>query len=418
MTASRKLSPTEILSLAGLLFFLPLLEAPKNLFWLAFVIFWLGRAMFRGAGWGGAWRPARDLPFFALLAAAGAACLLAPPFPQKWNEVGDVLRYTLLGLLISRSQFSEKQLFLVLIAILAGTLVAAAHGWWAWRVAETTAMFELNSVGHTNHSAIYLCMVALGTLGSLIAAWNRLNNGWRITLISALLFLTLLLATGESRGALVAYVIGFVVIITFVAPARWCLRILSLSAILLVAALVTQPYLIDKSVSQLTSPATTTKTSYRVELARTALIASEMKPFTGIGSGNFGLMTVERVAAHLERSGKSFEPERYFHSSHAHNFYMNTLAERGLLGMMALGLLMYFWIRKLIAKRQHLRSAPHQQVLLWSIGIAGFVGVFITGIFNTSLHHEHGLLSMFALGLLMGIRTDRQSAQHTSCSPT
>lgn len=402
MTESRELSPAEVLSLAGLLFFLPLLEAPKNLFWLAFVLIWFGRSVFTGAGWGGTWRSKRDLSFLALLAAACTACLLAPPFPQKWNEVGDVLRYALIGWLISRSRFSEKQLFLALIVTLVGTLVAAVHGWWEWKVVETTSMFELNSVGHTNHSAIYLCMVALGTLGSLIAAWDRLSNGWRIPLILALLFLTWLLATGESRGALVAYVIGFILIVACVAPAKWSLRILSLFLVSLVTILMTQPYLFDKSVSQLVSPATTTKTSYRMELARTALIATEIKPLSGIGPGNFGLMNAKRVAAHLEHNGKLYEPWRYFHSSHSHNIYMNTLAERGFLGMTALGLLMYFWVRKLIEVRQHHRSTSQQQLMLWSVGMAGFVGVFITGIFNTSLHHEHGLLSMFALGLLMG----------------
>ena len=396
-TAQHPLARAAVACLAGLLFFLPLLEAPKNLLWLAFVLLWMWHAVFRRAGWGGPWRTSVDLPLAALLFAAALSCALAAPFPQRWNEVGDVLRYVSLGWLLTRSRMEEKHLILLLGAALAGAMLAAMIGWWQWRIVGSKPMLELHSVGHTNHSAIYLCMVALGTLGSLIAAWNRLANGWRMTLIAALLFLTWLLATGESRGALVAYVIGFAAIVVFAAPARWGLRILALFVVLIVTALVTQPYLIDKSISQLTSSAMTTKTSYRVELPRTALIAAEMKPLTGIGPRNFGQMTAERVAAHLERSGKPFEPERYYHSSHAHSLYFNTLAERGIVGSLSLVLLCVSWMIWL--RRERLFQSVSERVVR-NVGFAAFITIFIAGAFNTSLHHENALLAMFALGLV------------------
>lgn len=394
----------ELSTLCGLLFFLPLLEAPKNLFWLSFVLLWLGRAAFTQAGFGGPWQSRRDLSFALLMAAPSLACLLAPPFPQNWGEVGDVLRYVLFGWLLARSRMNDRQLFAVLAALLAGTLLAAAFGWWQWRISGDKALFELHSVGHTNHSAIYLAMVGLGTLGALLVLWNRLSSGWRIGLSMAWFFQTWLIATGESRGALLTYGFGMAVLIPAMAPEKWRNRLLLLIAALLATTLAWNSYLIEKSLNQLHDPAATTKTSQRIELARTAYTAFRERPLTGIGPGNFGLLTEERVAAWLAARNEAYDPARYFHSSHAHSLYFNTLAERGLPGGAALLLLALVWLSQLrrIPNRSSRGTLDGSQVpLVWAIGMSGFVVVFVAGLFNTTLHHEHGLLAMFTFGLLL-----------------
>ncbi|MDP1606531.1 MAG: O-antigen ligase family protein [Rhodocyclaceae bacterium] len=402
--AGHPLSRPELLTLGGLLFFLPLLEAPKNLLWLAFVLLWIGRAAFTQAGWGGHWQPGRDLPFSLLLMAAATACLLAPPFPQNWGEVGDVLRYTLFGWLLARSRMTDKQLLVILTALLAGTLVAAAQGWWFWKIAGTKSLFELHSVGHTNHSAIYLAMVALGTLGTLLVLWAKLSNGVRASLLLAWVCLTWLIAAGESRGALLAYVPGAVVLLwVFVSRQRrgW---LLATGGLALAAMLATSPYLVDKTLSQLQDPATATKSSYRAELARTGIEALRQHPLSGIGPGNFRQATAEQVAAWLATRNETYHPDRYFHSSHAHGLYFNTLAERGLLGGAALLFLALVWLRRLMHRpNRAAHDTPDclRAPLVWAIGLSGFVVVFVAGLFNTSLHHEHGLLAMFALGLLL-----------------
>lgn len=394
----------ELLALGGLLFFLPLLEAPKNLLWLAFVLLWLGRAAFAQAGFGGAWQHRRDLPFALLLAAASLACLLAPPFPQNWAEVGDVLRYALFGWLLARSHITDKQLRGILIALLIGTLVAAVQGWWYWKITGEKNLFELHSVGHTNHSAIYLTMVALGTLGALSVLWSKLANGWRIALLLTWLGMTWLIAAGESRGALLAYVPGAVVLLWVLVPRQRRVWLLATGGLTLVAMLASSPYLVDKTLSQLQDPSAGTKSSYRAELARTGIEALRQHPLSGIGPGNFHLADAGQVANWLATRNETYHPERYFHSSHAHSLYFNTLAERGLLGGTALLFLALVWLRRLM----HRPNRPSQDTpdslrtpLVWAIGMSGFIVVFLAGLFNTSLHHEHGVLAMFALGLLL-----------------
>lgn len=403
---NHRLGRYEFLALAGLLFVLPLLEAPKNLLWLTFVLLWLGRAVLTDVGWGGSWRHGRDLPFALLLAAAALSCLLAAPFPQNWGEVGDVLRYTLLGWLLARSRMSDKQCLTLLAALLTGTLIAAALGWWQWQISGEKSLFELKSVGHTNHSAIFLTIVALGTFGALVALWSSLSGGWRVSLLLAWLGQTWLLVTGESRGALLAYAVGLVVLLIALPPPRWRLPLLGFIGLSLAVMLASNPYLIVKTTGQLKGDTLPTISSYRVELARTALEAARQHPLNGIGAGNFRLATAEQVAAWLGTRNETYNPGRYFHSGHAHNLYFNTLAERGLLGGAALLFLALAWLRRLM---QRPGDSP-QTTLIWSVGLAGLVGVFVAGLFNTSLHHEHGLLAMFTLGLLLA-ETPRESSR-------
>jgi O-antigen ligase len=122
---------------------------------------------------------------------------------------------------------------------------------------------------------------------------------------------------------------------------------------------------------------------------------------TGVGPGNFGQVSSERVGNWLNSRGEPFVTDRYFHSNHAHSLYFNTLAERGLLGGMALLLLAAVWLRRLMFLPGLTTMRSQRSRLIWGCGMAGFVGIFCAGLFNTTLHHENGLLAMFALGLLL-----------------
>lgn len=410
----RKLVPTEAWLVAGLLFFLPLQEAPKNLLWLAFGVLWIARSLAFGAGWGGPWRTDRDLPFLALTAAGLLTCWLASPFPQMWREFGDIVRYALFGWLLARSSIDDRQVVLLSVAVLSGTLIGSIEGWWAWQIAGEKPHFELNSVGHTNHSAIYLAISTLIGIGFLVTLWQRLQSPVRLALLLALVFQSWLLTTGESRGGLLTYLTGLVVLIALLPIGRWRWFALASCIAFVSSALLFDPYLIEKTRQQVWAPAiatnaqpTSSPSSYRIELANTAMEAFRQHPLTGLGPGNFRQADPEQTRAWLSERGATYSPERYFHSSHAHSLYFNTLAERGLLGIIALATLFLVWARTLIAHRRRSTALHDRRVLHWSVGLAGFIGVFVAGIFNTSLHHEHGLLAMFALGLLMGRRMEQ-----------
>jgi heme A synthase len=91
-----------------------------------------------------------------------------------------------------------------------------------------------------------------------------------------------------------------------------------------------------------------------------------------------------------------FDSKLYRSSSHAHNVFFTYLVSGGLL---IFSIFAWFWlyviwvIIKLIIRREN------EWIVLSAIGVV-LVNLGI-GLVNTTLHHEHAILSMYVLGLLI-----------------
>lgn len=411
-----KLSSLEFYLLAALALVLPLFEVPKTLLCLIFFITWLVRAL-TGAGWSGKWRP-WDTVFGGMIGVAFITAWAAVPLPQQWGEALDVMRWVLPGWLLSRSVLSSRQVGLLLTSILLGTLLAGVHGMWIWWVDPARSTLQLNSVGHVNHSAIYLTMVALAAVGGLLAKWpNRLREGSRTCWLLALAAgaLALLVLIGDSRGALLAFLMGIFILSigsykhSGIHPMKPIMALLvSMGAVLFM-----HPSIVVKTValSQSGNPQ-----SYRIELARVAIEAWRMHPLTGVGPANFDQVTQREVDAWVRQRGEVFTPSHYLFMGHAHSLYFNTLAERGVLGIVALLLLLSTWVHALLRRPTVGQS---DEWIRWSGAVAAGTVVLVAGMFNTTLHHEHGLLAMLLLGPWIGPRATENTnpAKVISASP-
>jgi O-antigen ligase len=138
--------------------------------------------------------------------------------------------------------------------------------------------------------------------------------------------------------------------------------------------------------------------SYRDALARVALAAWEQHPWFGVGMDNFGSITPERVRAWDAAAGRPHDPERYYFSSHAHNLYANTLAERGAVGFAVLAAVLIAWAASLARYRPG-RNDPDEAWLVWGCALAAWIVSSLAGLVNTTLHHENGMLAALLLGL-------------------
>ena len=88
---------------------------------------------------------------------------------------------------------------------------------------------------------------------------------------------------------------------------------------------------------------------------------------------------------------------------HGHSLYVNTLAERGLFGFAVLMLVLIAWAAALAAAVPR-KDAPPLDWALFGAALAGWLVTVIVGLVNTTLHHEHGILAVLLLGLLLGRR--------------
>jgi hypothetical protein len=91
---------------------------------------------------------------------------------------------------------------------------------------------------------------------------------------------------------------------------------------------------------------------------------------------------------------------------HAHSLFVNTLAERGACGLVALILFLGSLGANLIATIPS-KGAASEDFLFWGSAFSSwFIGA-AAGLANTTLHHEHALLSVLLFGSWLSWRRSR-----------
>jgi O-antigen ligase len=143
--------------------------------------------------------------------------------------------------------------------------------------------------------------------------------------------------------------------------------------------------------------------SYRDGIWRAALVAWQRYPVFGLGPSNFGRADMEHLRRWREEAGKPFDARLYAHFPHAHSLFLNTLAERGLIGALALAAVLIAWVFYLWRYRP-LGSASDEEWILWSAAAGAWLVTVGAGLVNTTLHDEHALLAMLFLGLWLSHR--------------
>ena len=180
--------PVETGLLLGLAFFLPLAEAPKNLLWLAYAATWLANRA-RAGDWGGRWDGWDTL--IALWIASGfLVAAFAGLHKSEWQGAGDLLRYASLLWLVKRGGYAGRELKWLLGALVASTVIGLAIGYFRlWTGLAKSGHLQLHSVGHVNHTAIYLA----------INAGTEADRGWGIPMATDIAFVVGCLALFGKR---------------------------------------------------------------------------------------------------------------------------------------------------------------------------------------------------------------------------
>lgn len=401
--------PGEAMTLAALMFFLPLLEAPKNLAWLAFVLIWVANRI-RARDVGGRW-DVWDTLILAWIASAYVVAAFAGLHRSEWGGANDVLRYGLVLWLIKRSGYGRAEFRLIVGTLLASALVGFAHGYWVLFVSEMRLArdaLQLNSVGHVNHSAIYLAIILGMTLSAVMAYWRAWSRIGRILGLAAIAVMAASVIISASRAA-----VGIAAILVLLLAAAWLPRMkAALAAVLLVTAIVGALAWVAKievvTKQEFLQAGRSGVLNNRSAIWDSAVAAWERFPMFGVGMDNFNLITVDRVREWRAQAGKPYDESSYFHGSHGHSLLFNTLAERGIVGLAALAAVLLAWIGTLVRHRPRAQDEDLKWAL-WGGALSAWVVSVGTGLVNTSLHHEHAILSVTLLGLWLAYSRGRSS---------
>jgi len=284
------------------------------------------------------------------------------------------------------------------------TLAPLLVGLYQYLIIHTKPNLQLYSVGHVNHSAIYLVMIFGASLGWFLSHFSldkfkiKLSNLYLIALgiLSLIFFISLII--GQSRAAYGVGTILGLLIINFVGKGIKIKLIGSILIMLIVlASIALKTGVIEKQIS---NQEANNVLSYRDKVWNVSLDASRFSPLLGIGLSNWHFITLDQLKTSVEGRGKIFDANNYYFPGHSHNHYLSALVERGILGFLVTLTFMLLWIGHIIRTFKW-ASRTKESILLWSGSLSAWVATFGIGFVNTTFHHEHAILACLFLGIYL-----------------
>lgn len=387
----------KFIFLALMLIVLPSFEVPKNLFAALFVVSWVFIS-YRSKNWGGKWRIIDTIFLLWILAdiIVGINAIVAHSQPASGSK--DIIKFVLVGWAISRSGFGVSQIVNLSVTVIIFAVIPLAY---SYLNCNGGTCVELNSVGHVNHTAIYLLIIYTISVSLLVFNFKNIGNFLRTILIFTSIVLAYVVIDTHSRAAS-----GFVAIITLMAMLysiyhyrNWCSLIVSVLLVSLVSVILVYdpPAVVNKFVNG----STLTGDSPRQKIRNFAYYVFKIDPILGTGIGNFPNFGHEDIKDLVIQDKGVYNKSQFMPFAHPHNTYFVYLTGGG---MLLFSIFSWFWLN-IVQIIFRVNKSSNEKWLIFS---SSSVVMIVLGIgwVNTTLAHEHALITMFVLGLL--ISKDRE----------
>ncbi len=383
-----------ILSLLAFIVVLPIFETPKTLFLWFFVVIsgiaiWKHKDKFR-------WQIDDGLLLVWMLSGFVVA-LFAGIHHKEWSGATGILTLAMFFLTVKNLPLSQRLGRIVALAVLAATLLATLEGFWQLFVVKHNKALELNSVGHVNHSAIYFVLnFALALAMTLTLKKSDSAVTKTFVLLCMLLTAICVILSNSRASVLTMVVIAMTFGLVWLKRSKWPVLIIMLSLLTTFAGLyVEKARVVEKHMR---------KTAHgevlgeRHAIWNSSLLAWRHYPWFGLGIKNFDQATKELQTEWLAEEGKSFVEGQYQPYVHAHNFYLSLLAEQGIFGF-GITILVIGRVGYLLFKYRPGLEDSDSYWCCWLAALGAVEVVLVNGVFNTTLHHEHGLLTLLLIGM-------------------
>ena len=392
---NNKLKFLELTFLSLFLAFLPSLEAPKNIFLIGYLIATYYRqsqlAIFKWGIW--------DWLFLSLIISSFLSALF--PFlagGSEWKGFRAMLLWVIFGWTLYRSDYNEfEKKYLFIFAILM-TLPPLIWGLIELLALHTKGALQLHSVGHVNHSAIYLCMMTGASLTLLLSQFQKSQKKYIFITTLLCIFLISSVVISQSRGAFgIVFLLAFALFLLSKLSTKIKTIFLILLSIFLITIVFIRPaQVIEK---QITNQNNHDILSQRDKIWRASFEVARLNPIFGIGGGNWEQININQIKSSVESRGEIFDKDALaLQFGHPHNIYLSNLVDRGILGFIVFLSFMFIWLITLIKSYKKLNQ--DSTAMLFIMGsFSAWTTIFGIGFVNTTFHHENALLALFFLGL-------------------
>ena len=388
----------ELAFLSLMLLSLPSIEAPKNIFLILFLITSLYRQYTIKTQ--DPWR-LWDWIFLSYIASAFLSAIFAGiPNGTEWGGFRSFLIWTGFAWLLSRTQYESKEIIWIIWVTILGTLPPLAWGLIQFMVIHTKDTLQLNSVGHVNHSAIYLGIILGAALSVTLSIWRDVGLIKRIGLIFLPIIFFIGIIIGQSRGVFGISLIRLSLIILLIPnPKKIKAIAFALFAIVLGLMPLMNAAIIQK---QIASQNANNTLSDRDRVWNVSIDAAYFYPIFGVGNGNWNRITLEDLKKLRDERGVPFDPTNYVTGvGHSHSLYLASLVERGIVGFIVLIVFMGSWLVTLIRSYCKLKTST-QGSYIWGASLSAWIVTCGVGFVNSTFHHEHAILALLFLGLHLG----------------
>jgi O-antigen ligase len=394
----------DLVMLSLLILSLPSLEAPKNIFLIGFLVTRLTSEIIQfkkgvrlWLGW--------DTIFSMIVFTAFLSTLYAGmPHLEEWKGYGVLMTAILTGWFLSRAQYSRENYQGLFKLIILGSIPPLLWGLYQYLIIHTKNDLQLHSVGHVNHSAIYLVMIFGASLGWFLSQYNldkfkfKLSNLYilGIGILSLIFFISLII--GQSRGAFSVGIFLGLILIYFLGK-NSKIKIAGIISIITIVTLsiILKSGVVEKQIAQQNAHRIL---SSRDKVWNVSIEASRIYPLFGIGLSNWHFITLEQLQKSVEARGEKFNSDNYLFPGHSHNIYLSALVERGIVGLLVTILFMIFWMKHLISTFNWAKKT-REAAYLWAGSLSAWVATYGIGFVNTTFHHEHAILACLFLGLYL-----------------
>ena len=332
-----------------------------------------------------------NISLFIFVLITFISCLINGVSPSRTLDPLRCMLFFFVARSVGAEKINFKFLFFALFVGLITAFIPACIK--KFTSSDPAALFELKSIGHVNHSAIFMLLVlciALISMGELKKIYEK-----NICIVIAGICALGVMITGSRAAMYLLPVITFSILFYQIANKQTSFNV-SLGLIILFIAIIFSYTYISANITQdiriyskLTRGVTGSETRYPIFAS--AFYTWLEHPFFGIGSGEFKTIDIT----------KYFPGNVEVNVSHAHNTFLTFLTEKGIIALLA------YLVFQLSLFIKFIKNFRQNSIVFLALLMLVFQNVI--SLVNTTFHHENALLMLLFWALALGVIDEKNS---------